>query len=474
MASLLPAGNGPNSGGPRGPLSPPYPAQTQGYGGLPAIIPDVPICAIYLILYLAGAAAHMTIFQKNKKQGHLFVMSAMTFGFCMCRLMTFALRIAWSMHPRNVRVAIASNIFVAAGTPLIYVINLIFAHRIIRAQHPRLGWHRALSILARLTIALIVLVLVALITVSVQSSYTLSTNTRRIDRDIQLMGTTFYTFIALLPFPMVLIGLVLPRRIRTERFGKGRFRTKIAVLLTSTFLLTFRAIWGTTTSWLPPVPLTRSTPFYFSKPVFYTIQLLTELLVVYLYAFVRVDLRFYTPTGQRNSYVDLSNTLPTHAAEASTKPERSFSFLQQPYRPSTGATVRIYSEEELFDDTKTLADTLRYSSTSLQLDRANGNWELKRHGMMDANSTIYTPSYYGDEDLSSTHRSSIQRNSLNRSSMQRSSVRFESPPRGSSSRARSNSGSESGRSVRFKTKAEEEPETVPPVPKVSSRWSGAI
>jgi hypothetical protein len=299
----------------------------------------------------------------------------------MCRLTTFALRIAWSIHQRNVKLAIASNIFVAAGTPILYIINLIFAHRIIRAQHPRLGWHKALSILARITVVSIVAVLILLIFAAVQSSFTLNANLHRIDRDIQLFGTTFYTFIAFLPIPMVLIGLVLPRRIRTEKFGKGRFRTKIAVLLTSTVLLTFRALWSTTAIWLPQKPLTAPPLSYYGKPAFYTVQLLTELIVVYLYAFVRVDRRFYTPTGQRNSYLVLPGPRSLPHIQA-----RDINTAK-----STTATVRVYTEEELFEDAETLADTLRYSSSSMQLDQSSGKWELRQHSFSD----FYTPSWYG-------------------------------------------------------------------------------
>jgi hypothetical protein len=296
----------------------------------------------------------------------------------MCRLITFALRISWATQQRNVKLAIASNIFVAAGTPILYIINLIFAHRIIRAQHPKLGWHKSLSILARITVVSIIAALILLIFAAVQSSYTLDMNLHRIDRDIQLFGTTFYTFIAFLPMPMVLIGLVLPRHIRTEKFGKGRFRTKIIVLMSSTTLLTVRALWSTTTIWLPQVPLMAPTKFYYGKPAFYTVQLLTELLVVCLYVFVRVDRRFYTPTGQRNSYLIV--------------PEPDSILTQFPNRPINAAsTLRVYTEEELFDDAETLADTLRYSCTSLMRDQGTGKWELKRQSV----SSYYAPSWYG-------------------------------------------------------------------------------
>jgi hypothetical protein len=241
----------------------------------------------------------------------------------------------------------------------------------------------------------IIVVLLLLIFAALQSSYTLDLNFHRIDRDIQLFGATFYTFIAFLPAPMILIGLILPRRIRTEKFGKGRFRTKIAVLLSSTILLTLRALWSTVALWLPPAPLEAPTRFYYSKYAFYTVQLLTELLVVYLYAFVRVDRRFYTPTGQRNSYLVLPgpNDTLTQLNRREIETARS-----------TTTTIKVFTEEELFEDADTLADTLRYSSTSLMLDKVSGKWELKRHSFAELYTpywhgldSVYMPGGYGDE-----------------------------------------------------------------------------
>lgn len=284
----------------------------------------------------------------------------------MCRIVTMALRIAWATEQRNVKLAIAANIFVQAGTILLYVINLVFAQRIIRAQHPRLGWHRALSVAGRLLIIAIILTLVALIISVVQSSYTLNANTHRIDRDIQLYGTTFYAAIAFLPISMVVIGLIIPRRIRTEKFGEGRFRYKIAILLVATAMCTIRGAYGAAIAWQPMIPLqSPDHPWYYSKAAFYTFDFIPEIIVVALYALVRVDRRFHVPSGQRGSYV----VAPS---------DTTFGNIFQNREAAQSEVLKVYSEEELFDDSATLADTLRYSQTSLMLDSASGKWALKR------------------------------------------------------------------------------------------------
>ncbi|TLD32366.1 hypothetical protein E2P81_ATG05342 [Venturia nashicola] len=377
----------PSGGAAQGPPIPkgngPYTPQIWQFGGVPDVNPDLYICAIFLALYVLSATIHMTIFQINKKKSHLFALSAMTFGFSMCRICTFTLRLSWSLKQTNASLALASNIFVAAGTPILYIINLVFAHRIIRAQHPKLGWHKSLSLLARAVVVSVIGTLILLIFAGITMSFTLNTALRQKCRHIQLFGTTFYTFIAFLPIPMVIIGLVLPKRIRTEKFGQGRFRTKIIVLLTSTLLLSLRTVWGTTAAWLAPVPRIQAIPWYYNKPAFYCVQLLPELLVVYLYAFVRVDRRFFTPTGQRNSYLQLPGTThressaalgdvkepetayhgyvtpsETHKDGTNEKSPNYYSKTANSLTSSIYSPLRIFSEEELFSETATLASTL--------------------------------------------------------------------------------------------------------------------
>ena len=45
--------------------------------------------------------------------------------------------IAWATHPTSVPIAIAANVFVAAGVVLLFVINMNFTQRLLRAYHPR-------------------------------------------------------------------------------------------------------------------------------------------------------------------------------------------------------------------------------------------------------------------------------------------------------------------------------------------------
>lgn len=59
---------------------PPYAPSAWALGGRNEKSVDVPITAVFLVLFIIGAACHMTIFQLNKKRGHKFIFSAVLFG----------------------------------------------------------------------------------------------------------------------------------------------------------------------------------------------------------------------------------------------------------------------------------------------------------------------------------------------------------------------------------------------------------
>lgn len=66
---------------PAGAQGPPYPPQHQGLGEVPTVLPDVPINAVFLALFVFAAVSHMTLFQINMhKRGKKFVFNAAIFG----------------------------------------------------------------------------------------------------------------------------------------------------------------------------------------------------------------------------------------------------------------------------------------------------------------------------------------------------------------------------------------------------------
>ena len=314
-------------------MHPPYPATTAALGGVPTKGVDIPICTIFMLLYIIGAASHMTVLQINMRRGHKFIISGMMFGFCMSRLATMILRIVWAVYPHETRIAIAANVFVSAGVVLLFVINILFAQRIIRATHPNSGWHPVFHYTFIVLYVVIVLTLIMLITSVVQSPYTLNLNTRRIDRDIQLYGGTFYAAVSFLPILLVIGGLIIPRKTRVEKFGSGRFRHKIAILLLASFLLCAGATFRIATNYAGGKRPRDDPAGYQNKACFYIFNFTVEILVIYLYLAVRVDRRFFVPDGSHGP------------GDYSRRPGS-----QVIHKNESRVGIHIASEEEVFDD----------------------------------------------------------------------------------------------------------------------------
>jgi len=165
-----------------------------------------------------------------------------------------------------------------------------------RARHPHIGWSKPFKILILpVAVGITVISLIMVIVVTVYSFFTLSGNAHRIVRDIQLYVATLFTFIAFLPIPICIIMILIPRRTYIDKFGAGRFRTKIIVLLFSSALLTLGAGFRCGTAWLTPLPLDAAPAWYYSKACFYIFNFSIEITVAFLYVLVRVDRRFYVP-----------------------------------------------------------------------------------------------------------------------------------------------------------------------------------
>ncbi|CAG8327916.1 unnamed protein product [Penicillium salamii] len=274
----------------------PYMAPSAGMGGLPTISLDVPICAVFIALFLAGAVSHMTLFRRNLARGHKFIPSGMTFGFCMSRIVTNVIRIVWACYVTNLRLAIAAQIFVAAGVLLLFVLNLLYTQRMFRAVYPVLGWSRTVSWAFKALYGLIVVTIIMVITCVVQSMYTLNTNTRRIDRDIQLYGQTYFAIVSFLPIPLVFSVILSPNRKQMEQFGSGSWITKVFIVGLVASLLCLGASFRAATSWMPPRPV-NNPAWYHSKACFYVFDFGIDVLVVAIFLVARVDQRFWVPNG---------------------------------------------------------------------------------------------------------------------------------------------------------------------------------
>ncbi|GAP90380.2 hypothetical protein SAMD00023353_4900520 [Rosellinia necatrix] len=278
-------------------FGPPYASPNAGLGGLPEVIPDIPISAVFLALYLGFAVTNMTILQVNLRRGHKFVISGALFGFSMSRIVTFVLRMAWATHQHNVRLALAANVFVNAGVLVAYVVNLVFAQRILRARQPALGWGRALGAALRAAYAGVGAALVLVIYAAVQGAYTRDAPLLRAVRSIQLAASTYLLVFSTLPLLLLAAAhFGLPRAADAEAFGRGSMRAKALINLASTCLCVLAAGFKAGTAWERPRPAA-DPAWYHGRPAFYVLGFVPELLVLALLTFSRVDRRFHVPDG---------------------------------------------------------------------------------------------------------------------------------------------------------------------------------
>ena len=248
------------------------------------------------------------------------------------------MRIVWACRLTNVRIGIAAQILVAAGVVLLFAINLVFAQRILRSAHKHSLWHPVMNHVFTAMFILIALSLLMLIVAVVQSFYTLNSNTKRIDRDIQLYGSTYFAAVAVLPIPLIIFGLLIPHHDKLEKFGSGRYRTKIAILLTATFFLSLGAWFRAGTAYKNPRPASNPA-WYHHKACFYFFDFGVEIIVIWLYILVRVDRRFHVPDGSKKA----GNYHPGQKeADQPSGMEKVSS--------GGGMVTRIMTEEEVFDD----------------------------------------------------------------------------------------------------------------------------
>ncbi|KAF2268022.1 hypothetical protein CC78DRAFT_565807 [Lojkania enalia] len=381
-------GSGPPAGQePSAPPEAPYPPENHSLGEVPNMIPDIPITAVFLFLYVVFAIVHFVILKKNKMRGHKFVFSGAMLVFCCIRVVTMSLRITWACFPRNINLGIAATIFVYAGSIILYIINWFFAQRVIRAQHPRFGWSQSYRAFHRLGLLLLILCLLMAIVCSVQQFFTRDRYTLDIDRIIQRTGIIYISVFCFAPIILVGLSLIVPTK-RTEKFGAGRLRNNIAILLFAAAILSAGQVFRCITDWLPSSSLrnakgqTTETPWYFTKAVFYTLGFTTELIVVIFYALCRFDLRFHIPNGAKGpgeyrAGRDQRYHMDVIGNEKNLKRSSSTQWAGMYHANSSSDTLHEY-EASIFDDARTLADSLRYPSSIMEVDPKTGHWKVKR------------------------------------------------------------------------------------------------
>ncbi|KAF7516308.1 hypothetical protein G7054_g14214 [Neopestalotiopsis clavispora] len=291
------------------PNGPPYFPTTAQVGGRPTPSIDDPVCAVLAFFFLVATAAHMTIFQINKKHGHLFVFSAMMFAFSLIRALALILRIAQAGYPTSGNVAIAAGVLTMAGTVLVFIINLFFAQRILRGYHPNFGWSKPARFMFRFLVASVVISLIMVIVASVQSFFTADEGTRERSHKVQLFGGTYMAVLAFLPIPIVVLAAILPRKYVIEKFGTGSWHAKLFIVLFVAAIESLGAGFRAGTNFVPR-PMD-DPAWYDSRAAYYVFNFVFDLIVTYLYLLSGFHRRFHVPNGA-NGPGSYMGALPTN------------------------------------------------------------------------------------------------------------------------------------------------------------------
>ena len=267
-------------------------------GGIPTVHQDVPICAVLIVIYLLGAIANFTTFLRNRRKGHKFFMSWAMFGFCMSRVGTAVLRLAWATRPLDAHLAIAALIFTNLGVLVVYIVVLLLALRVFRATHPELGWNGLLRKTLTVSYFLLLGAILLVIAFTLLSFYTLNPTLRSVALWIQRAAILYMALFNVMSLVMLLLSLLLPSTRDTENFGTGSMGSKLTILSVTLFFICFIAGLRTGTSWSAPRPASHPA-WYDSKAAFYVILLGFEIVICYLFLFTRFDRMFWVPNGSK-------------------------------------------------------------------------------------------------------------------------------------------------------------------------------
>jgi len=317
-------------------------------GGIPNVHTDVPISNVFLFLFMCGAAFHMTILQVNNRRNHKFILSGMTFGFCMSRIVTMIMRIVWATHQKNVRVAIASQIFNNAGVILLYIINLIFAGRIFRSVHPRFQSNKIFNTAFKVYIATLVGNLVIVICAVVLSFYTINKSKQKRYDEMRKYGSIYNAVFSCASLALVAATFLFPASRSPIPLGKrGNLQGQVLIVIVAGLLTSFGSIWRATTIFYPRPA---SHPGWWQdKAMFYITYFTVEILTVAIYALGRVDQRFHIPNKADRIAAREAEKNGGVAGEKTVTDESDLEKNSQVQHDADGVSAQNIRDEQNFD-----------------------------------------------------------------------------------------------------------------------------
>jgi hypothetical protein len=174
-------------------------------------------------------------------------------------------------------------------------VNVIFTQRILRAIHPHFGWNARVSkFFLALLVSVPMIIVWNIISLTI-SFFTLNPRTLTTSHHLLLFGGSYNLFLCMFPIFVIGIASSIPSPTPIEKFGTGRFRYKVILLLFASFTLTVGTLIRLiAAAWIFPID---APGLIDSKTTFYTTGFMLEIIVVFIYAVGRIDLKFHVPDG---------------------------------------------------------------------------------------------------------------------------------------------------------------------------------
>jgi hypothetical protein len=270
-------------------------------GGIPTDGIDIPASAVLLVVYLGLAIIHGYFFFVKSKR--TFVPQAMIMGFCIARVISMSLRIAWTVDVTSKNIAIASNIFLNAGVLLLYIVNMLLAHRFILTIFPQLPRKKSapFNLVTFVYVGSAIPLLILVVVPGVQLFLTSKPSTIHTDRDILRFAQCYLTVFV----SMTVIATIASWTIyftaskKASGLHAGHVTLRAGILFGAGSLLVWiQAVKILQTFYTATPETAASPPWFLRRPILYSGFFLPELLVVIIYAVASIRLRFQMPKAE--------------------------------------------------------------------------------------------------------------------------------------------------------------------------------
>jgi len=157
------------------------------------------------------------------------------------------------------------------------------------------GWSKGVWWGFRGLIGSVVACLIMVVVCSVHSMFTLNVATRLRERQVLLFAGVYMSVLAFLPVVVLGVASLVANSgpHASETFGRGQMRTKVALVMATSTILTLGAGFRCGTNFgATPVG---QVEWFHSRAAFYCFNFAIELIVVYTYAIFRFEQRFHVP-----------------------------------------------------------------------------------------------------------------------------------------------------------------------------------